>query len=50
MDFVVTSERLWGTHPNVPDLAITEVLRDPELRAIALVHYRWNGSALEIRA
>ena len=26
-----------------PALAITEVLRDPELRAIALVHYRWDG-------
>ncbi|GLZ45820.1 hypothetical protein Acsp06_20050 [Actinomycetospora sp. NBRC 106375] len=50
VDFVVTSERLWGTHPNVPALAITEVLRDPELRAIALVHYRWDGSALAVSA
>jgi hypothetical protein len=50
VDFVVTSERLWGTHPNVPALAITEVLRDPELRAIALVHYRWNGSELAVSA
>ncbi|MDL5154953.1 SbcC/MukB-like Walker B domain-containing protein [Actinomycetospora termitidis] len=50
VDFVVTSERLWGTHPNVPELAITEVLRDPELRAIALVHYRWNGHELSVGA
>ncbi|MEJ2888911.1 TIGR02680 family protein [Actinomycetospora aeridis] len=50
VDFVVTSERLWGTHPTVPALAITEVLRDPELRAIALVHYRWDGSTLEVTA
>ncbi|WP_345412798.1 SbcC/MukB-like Walker B domain-containing protein, partial [Actinomycetospora chlora] len=50
VDFVVTSERLWGTHANVPALAITEVLRDPELRAIALVHYRWNGSELAVSA
>ena len=50
VDFVVTSERLWGTHPNVPALAITEVLRDPDLRAIALVHYRWNGHELEVSA
>ncbi|WP_433800782.1 SbcC/MukB-like Walker B domain-containing protein [Actinomycetospora sp. CA-084318] len=48
VDFVVTSERLWGTHPSVPELAITEVLRDPELKAIALVHYRWNGSELSV--
>ncbi|MCD2193036.1 TIGR02680 family protein [Actinomycetospora endophytica] len=50
VDFVVTSERLWGTHANVPALAITEVLRDPELRAIALVHYRWNGTELAVAA
>jgi energy-coupling factor transporter ATP-binding protein EcfA2 len=50
VDFVVTSERLWGTHANVPALAITEVLRDPELRAIALVHYRWNGHDLTVAA
>ncbi|MFC5060907.1 SbcC/MukB-like Walker B domain-containing protein, partial [Actinomycetospora atypica] len=50
VDFVVTSERLWGTHPNVPALAITEVLRDPELRAIALVHYRWDGHELAVRS
>ena len=50
VDFVVTSERLWGTHPNVPALAITEVLRDPDLRAIALVHYRWDGHELAVTA
>ena len=50
VDFVVTSERLWGTHPNVPALAITEVLRDPDLRAIALVHYRWDGRELAVTA
>jgi uncharacterized protein (TIGR02680 family) len=43
LDFVVTSERLFGTHASVPELAITEVLRDPELRTIALVHYHWDG-------
>ncbi len=43
LDFIVTSERLWGTHATVPELAITEVLRDPDLRAIALVHSRWDG-------
>jgi uncharacterized protein (TIGR02680 family) len=43
LDFVVTSERLFGTHGSVPELAITEVLRDPDLRTIALVHYHWDG-------
>ncbi len=50
LDLIVTSERLWGTHPTVPDLAITEVVRDARLGAILLEHYRWNGFALERRA
>ncbi|EIV94700.1 SbcC/MukB-like Walker B domain-containing protein, partial [Frankia sp. QA3] len=43
LDFVVTSERLFGTHADVPELSIIEVLRDPDLRTIALVHYHWDG-------
>ncbi|MGF1662291.1 MAG: TIGR02680 family protein [Kineosporiaceae bacterium] len=43
LDFVITSERLFGTHASVPELAITEVLRDADLRTIALLHYHWDG-------
>lgn len=43
LDFVITSERLFGTHADVPALSIVEVLRDPDLRTIALVHYHWDG-------
>ncbi len=43
LDFIVTSERLFGTHATVPQLSIVEVLRDPDLRAIALIHYHWDG-------
>lgn len=49
LDLIATSERLWGTHPTVPELAITEVVRDASLRAILLEHYRWDGAALEQR-
>ena len=49
LDLIATSERLWGTHPTVPELAITEVVRDAKLGAILLEHYRWNGFALERR-
>jgi uncharacterized protein (TIGR02680 family) len=45
LDFIATSERLWGTHATVPDLAITEVLRDAEFGVIVLEHSRWNGHA-----
>ena len=43
LDFIVTSERLFGTHATVSALSIVEVLRDPDLRTIALMHYHWDG-------
>ena len=43
LDFIATSERLWGTHATVPELAITEVLRDASLGVIVLEHSRWDG-------
>lgn len=46
LDFVATSERLWGTHATVPELAITEVLRDAELNVIVLEHSRWRAGTL----
>ncbi|WP_116997023.1 SbcC/MukB-like Walker B domain-containing protein [Desertimonas flava] len=49
LDFIATSERLWGTHATVPELAITEVLRDASLGVILLEHARWNGSRVERR-
>lgn len=48
LDFIVTSERLWGTHDTVPDLAITEVIRDAGYQTIVLEHSRWNGRHLEL--
>ena len=49
LDLVATSERLWGTHACVPQLAITEVIRDADLRTILLEHYRWDGATLARR-
>jgi len=46
LDFVVTSERLWGDHETVPSLAIYEALRDPMQRGIAQFHHRWDGRRL----
>lgn len=46
LDFVVTSERLWGTHPTVPSLAIYEALRNPAQRGIAQFEHRWDGHQL----
>ncbi|MGH3503155.1 MAG: TIGR02680 family protein, partial [Nocardioidaceae bacterium] len=47
LDFVITSERLWGDHETVPSLAIYEALRDPSQRGIAQYEYRWDGRALQ---
>ncbi len=47
LDLIATSERLWGTHDTVPELAITEVVRDAGMGVIVLEHYRWDGRTLE---
>ena len=46
LDFIATSERLWGTHATVPELAVTEVIRDATLSTILLEHYEWDGTTL----
>jgi uncharacterized protein (TIGR02680 family) len=43
LDFVITSERLWGCFPTVPSLHIYECLRDPGARGVATVHFTWDG-------
>ena len=46
LDFIATSERLWGTHETVPELAVTEVIRHAEYGTILLEHYHWDGITL----
>ena len=43
MDFVLTSERMWGCFPSVPSLEIYEAVRDAAHPGVALVHFRWDG-------
>ena len=43
LDFVLTSERLWGAFSTVPSLHIYECLRDPHVRGVATVRYTWDG-------
>ncbi|HEY5186659.1 MAG TPA: TIGR02680 family protein [Actinomycetes bacterium] len=47
LDFVVTSERLWGDYATVPALSIYEALRDPNERGVAQYQYQWDGSRLQ---
>ncbi|PSK92849.1 uncharacterized protein (TIGR02680 family) [Murinocardiopsis flavida] len=44
LDFVLTSERLWGCFASVPSLHIYECLRDPASPGIATLHFTWDGN------
>ena len=44
LDFVLTSERVWGCFASVPSLNIYECLRDPNVPGIATLHFTWDGS------
>jgi hypothetical protein len=46
LDFVLTSERLWGDHSTVPSLAVYEALRAPGEPGIAQYRYTWDGHRL----
>lgn len=46
LDFIVTSERLWGDHAEVPALEVYEALRNPAEPGIAHARYSWDGRAL----
>ena len=46
LDFVITSERLWGDDSTVPSLAIYEALRDLNERGIAQYRHQWDGQRL----
>ncbi len=43
LDFLITSERMWGCFSTVPSLEIYEALREPSVPGVALVHFRWDG-------
>ena len=49
LDFIATSERLWGTYSTVPELAITEVVRDARNGVILLERAHWDGAELAER-
>ncbi|MGO9955016.1 MAG: TIGR02680 family protein [Solirubrobacteraceae bacterium] len=43
LDFIITSERMWGCFPEIPSLEIYEALREPSTPGVALVHFHWDG-------
>jgi uncharacterized protein (TIGR02680 family) len=43
LDFVMTSEREWGTYPTVSGLAIYQLATRPGLEAVGVTRWVWNG-------
>ncbi len=46
LDWVVTSERLWGDYPTVPAVAVYEVLRSAQERGVLPYKHLWDGREL----
>lgn len=43
LDFVMTSEREWGCYASVPSLAIYQLVSRPEVQAVHVTRWVWNG-------
>jgi len=43
LDFMMTSEREWGCYPTLPGIAIYQLSTRPDIDAIGLTRWVWNG-------
>ncbi len=48
LDFVLTSEREWGCYPEVPGLAIVQLVRHEDVDAVYLSRWTWDGRQRQI--
>ncbi len=48
LDYILTSQSLWGDYDTINDLSICELIKDEIHKAVAVRHYRWSGNQLEI--
>ena len=48
LDYILTSQALWGDYDTVKELGICELLKDEALRTVAVRRYKWNGLVKEI--
>ncbi|MGI9016447.1 MAG: TIGR02680 family protein [Euzebya sp.] len=44
LDYVLTSEREWGCYPEVPGLSICHLVRRPDVDAVHVSRWEWNGT------
>lgn len=43
LDFVMTSEREWGCYPELPGLAICQLIRREGMDAVLVTRWTWDG-------
>ena len=48
LDYILTSQSLWGDYDTVKELSICELIKDEVHKVVAVRHYRWNGHSKEI--
>lgn len=48
LDYILTSQGLWGDYSTVQDLSIAELIKDESIKAVAIQRYHWNGKIKEI--
>ena len=44
LDVMMTSEREWATYPEVPGIAIAQLFRLPDAKAVHVDHWEWDGA------
>lgn len=47
LDYILTSQSLWGDYDSVKSMLICELIKDEQHKAVAVRHYLWNGKKIE---
>lgn len=48
LDYILTSQALWGDYDTIKDLSICELIKDEPTATVAVRNYHWNGRVKEI--
>ena len=47
LDYILTSQALWGDYDTIKGLAIAELIRPDNAQVVSVRWYRWNGKTRE---
>ena len=48
LDYILTSQSLWGDYGVIKDLAIANLIRPKNSQVVGVQRYRWNGKERQI--